>query len=70
MSRQAEYVLVPNRIFQDRQLSVLEALVAYLKEQGFSFHEIGQMLNRDERTIWTCHHRMKKKREIHGRAKR
>ena len=54
---------IPSDIFRDRSLSVLEIMVEYLKEQkGLSYHEIAQLLNRDDRTIWTVYNRVKKKR--------
>ena len=54
---------IPIKVLADRTLSVLEAIVEYLHEtRGLSFHEIAAMTNRDDRTIWTCHHRAKKKR--------
>ena len=44
------------------ELSILEATVAYLKDEyGLSYHEIGELLQRDERTIWTVYSRAKKK---------
>ncbi len=55
---------IPIHIFQDRTLSVLETIVEYLKEKlKLNYHEIGVLLNRDERTIWTCYHRAKEKRK-------
>ncbi|MBW2964235.1 hypothetical protein KY363_02140 [Candidatus Woesearchaeota archaeon] len=57
-------ILVPSTIFCDRSLSFLESLVEYLKDQlQLSYHEIGQLTNRDERNIWTLHHRVRIKRE-------
>jgi len=57
-------VLIPSNIFKDRNLAVLESLVEYLKDvRGFNFHEIGRLLNRDERNIWTVYSRSKKKRK-------
>ena len=57
--------LVPSRIFRDRELSPLESISEYLKEEkGLSYHEIAVLLKRDDRTIWTCYNRAKKKREI------
>ncbi len=54
---------VPSSIFRDRSLSVLEAIVEYLKDQQhLTFHEIAILLNRDDRTIWTVYTRGKKKR--------
>ncbi len=58
------FVRIPVSLFVDRSLSVLEVLAEYLKEDmHFTFHEIAVMTNRDDRTIWTCYHRAKKKRE-------
>ncbi len=55
---------IPLRIFSDRTLSVLEAIVEYLHEkENLSFHQIALLLNRDDRTVWTCHNRAKKKRK-------
>jgi len=56
---------IPTLIFRDRKLSVLEAMVEYLKdEKQLSYHEIAVLLNRDDRTIWTCYSRAKKKRKL------
>ncbi|MFC1741506.1 sigma factor-like helix-turn-helix DNA-binding protein [Nanoarchaeota archaeon] len=50
-------------IFIDRSLSPLESISEYLREvQGLSFHEIAVLMGRDDRTIWTCYSRAKKKR--------
>jgi len=54
----SSWVLIPTVIFRDRRLSVLEVLVKYLKEEkNLSYHMIAVLLNRDDRTIWTCYHR-------------
>ena len=53
---------IPLEILRDRTVSVLESIVEYLKNKGLSFHEIGLLLNRDERNIWTVYNRAKKKR--------
>ena len=54
----------PSSVFKDRSLSVLEALSEYLKDKKrLTYHEIAQLLNRDDRTIWTCYKRAKRKRE-------
>jgi hypothetical protein len=53
---------IPLNIFKKRTLSVLETLVKYLKEQyEMNYHDIGQALERNERTIWTVYQRGKKK---------
>ena len=53
---------VPSSIFQNRSYSVLETLAVYLKdEKGLRYAEIGRILARNERTLWTCYHRAKQK---------
>jgi hypothetical protein len=55
---------IPAEIFQDRNVAVLERLSEYLKDKfGLTYHEIAVLLNRDDRTIWTCYNRAKKKRK-------
>jgi hypothetical protein len=55
---------IPLRILQDRTVAVLEAIVEYLKEEkGLKYSQIGLLLNRDQRTIWTVYSRVKKKRK-------
>ena len=56
-------IVIPSSIFQDRELSVLEAMVEYFKEKkGMKYSEIARLLNRDDRTIWTSYKRAKEKR--------
>jgi hypothetical protein len=53
---------IPTSIFLDRTISVLEAITKYLKEEkNLTYHQIAVLLNRDDRTIWTCYNRAKKK---------
>jgi len=53
---------LPLEIFADRNLSVLESIVYYLKtEVGMSLHEISEKLERGKSTIWTVYDRAKKK---------
>ncbi|MAG50254.1 hypothetical protein CL621_01275 [archaeon] len=62
--KKEEYISIPSHVLKDRTLSVLEALVEYLKEkQNLTYHEISILINRDERNIWTVYSRAKKKRE-------
>lgn len=57
-------LLLPNTVFFDTKLAILEAVVEYLKDKkGLNYHEIGSLLNRDERNIWTIYSRVRKKRE-------
>ncbi|MEM4268387.1 MAG: sigma factor-like helix-turn-helix DNA-binding protein [Candidatus Woesearchaeota archaeon] len=60
MDRQIQ---IPVEIFKDRGVAVLESLVEYLKDTyGLSYAEIGRLLNRNERTVWTVYRRAKEKR--------
>ena len=57
-------IVIPSSIFQDRDLSVLEAIVEYFKEKKeLKYSEIARLLNRDDRTIWTSYQRAKEKRD-------
>lgn len=61
-------ILIPCKVLQDRNLSVLESIIEYLKEiKGLSYHEISLIINRDERNVWTVYSRAKTKR---GNAKK
>ena len=56
-------ITIPVSIIRNRELSVLENIVKYLKEElGMKYHEIAELLNRDDRTIWTTYHRVKEKK--------
>ncbi len=47
-------LLVPLSVFRERKLSILETLVTYLKQHfDLTYAEIAQLLQRDQRTIWT-----------------
>lgn len=55
---------IPVSILQDRNISVLENIVSYLKDTfGLTYHNIAVLLNRDDRTIWTVYQRAIKKRK-------
>jgi hypothetical protein len=54
--------VIPLSIFKNRSLAVLEVLVMYLKNRyELKFSQIGRILCRDHRTIWTVYNRAKKK---------
>ena len=58
-------IKVPVKIFADRNVSVLETISEYLKdEKQMTYHEIAKLTNRDDRTIWTCYNRAKGKRGL------
>jgi hypothetical protein len=57
-----EEVLIPVSIFKKEKLTPFEAMVKYLKEEkNLNYRQIGKLLNRDERNIWTVYNRSKKK---------
>ena len=53
---------VPVSSFSNRDFTIFESLVAWLKEQGLTNHEIAVRLHRDDRTIWSVYDRVKKKK--------
>lgn|SRR3989338_1538666 len=54
---------IPISILTDRKLSVLEAIVSYIKDNfNLRYSEIAILLNRDERNIWTVYNRYRKKK--------
>jgi len=60
LTENASKYFVPVSIFRNTPVSILEALVVYLKEHyGLSYHEIAVLVKRDDRTIWTVYHRAK-----------
>lgn len=70
-AKRKKSIPIPAYIFRDRSLSVLETLTEYLKEKkGLTYHEIAIMLNRDDRTIWTCYKRAKEKRAKEDKKKK
>ncbi|MFH1291530.1 MAG: hypothetical protein ABIH79_03210 [archaeon] len=48
-----EDIYIPITIFENRNLTILESLVFYLHEKNMKYSEIGKILNRDQRNIWT-----------------
>ena len=50
-------LFVPLHIFADRDASILEHLVAHLKQSGLTFAAIARLINKDQRTVWTAFHR-------------
>ncbi|MFH1400451.1 MAG: hypothetical protein ABIH41_02950 [Nanoarchaeota archaeon] len=55
-------VPIPTAVMTDRSLSIMESIVEHLMSKGYTYRELGILLNRDERTIWTVAHRAKQKR--------
>lgn len=62
LMKKEDEICIPASILSDRRLGPLEACVKYLKEERkLKYSEIGEMLNRDERTIWVTYNNAKKK---------
>lgn len=55
-------IMIPVSAFSDRSFSTLESVVRFIKDLGYSNHEVARMLRLDDRTIWTVYDRVKKKR--------
>ena len=51
-----EKILIPVSIFS-KKLTILESIVIYLKKQNLKYIEIAELLNRDQRNIWTIYSR-------------
>ena len=54
-------IVLPISIFENKYLTILESIIIYLKEKGFKFSEIAELLERDQRNIWTTYAKAKKK---------
>ncbi|MFH1409531.1 MAG: hypothetical protein ABIH34_06480 [Nanoarchaeota archaeon] len=60
--REGDEFFIPVKIFENRNLGPLEAICIFLKDTlRMSYRDIGKMLKRNERTIWTAYHQGKKK---------
>ncbi|MDO8528299.1 MAG: helix-turn-helix domain-containing protein, partial [Nanoarchaeota archaeon] len=54
-------VFMPVSIFKNKKLTILESIILHLKEKGMKYSEIAELLNRDQRNIWTIYSRAIKK---------
>ncbi|MBI1935262.1 hypothetical protein HYS31_02375 [Candidatus Woesearchaeota archaeon] len=57
-------ILIPASAIADRSFSTLESVVGFIKDIGYSNHEIAVMLRLDDSTIWATYDKVKKKRGI------
>ena len=63
-----ENISIPLSVVASRELSPLESITAYLKEEcQMRFCAIARAVNRDDRTVWTAYSRARKKRDDHGK---
>ena len=57
-------ILIPVSVFEAKELSALEVICKYLKEElEFSYNKIALLLNRNNRTIWTTYNNAVSKRK-------
>ena len=55
-------ILIPIHVLTNKKLSVLENITVHLKEERqLKLREIGKLLERSEKTIWTVYNRAKKR---------
>jgi surface protein len=54
---------IPIIIFENKELTIFESLILYLRDKGMKYSEIGVLLNRDQRNIWTVYSRIKNKND-------
>ena len=65
-SKHQHETLLPINIFKTDELSALEAIVKYLKEnKELTFHNIAVLLKRDDRTIWATYAKSRTKMIAH-----
>ena len=57
-------ITIPLEFLGERELSVLENLVSYLIDQGYSISKISKLVNRGYKTIYTVYSRARRK---HGK---
>jgi predicted DNA-binding protein (UPF0251 family) len=62
--KSAKEIRIPVSIFDNEELSILETICKYLKEElMLNFHKIALSLNRNDRTIWATYNNSLKKRK-------
>ena len=54
-------IKLPISIFENKELTILESLIVYLKEKEMKYSEIAEFLERNQRNIWTIYSRAIKK---------
>ena len=55
---------IPISVFDNNELSILESVCKYLKEDlNLSYHKIAVLINRNDRTVWASYNNSLKKRK-------
>jgi|TARA_B100002003_G_C14087261_1_gene523011 predicted double-glycine peptidase len=53
---------IPIQVLQNRKLGLLQSVTVYLKDKkNLTFHDIAELLKRDDRTIWSTYSKAKGK---------
>lgn len=55
-------IVIPVSAISNRSFSTLESVVGFIKDLSYTNHEVAEMLNLDDRTVWTVYDRVKRKR--------
>ena len=58
---QRSEINIPLYILKNKELTILESIIKYLKEKNLTYKGIADLLNRDQRNIWTIYSRIKNK---------
>ncbi len=54
-------IYIPLRLLQDRKHTIFEHIVLYFRDvKKMRYHDIAVLVHRNDRTIWTTYHRVKK----------
>jgi hypothetical protein len=62
LAAEIDCIHIPLKYLKSDKLSLLELVVIFLRDtRGLKYREIGAMLKRNERTVWTAYHRGKNK---------
>ena len=54
-------MILPVSIFKNRRLTVLESAIIYMKSKGLRYNEISNLINRNQKNVWTIYSRAIKK---------
>ena len=56
---------IPISVLHSSSLSLLETITEHLRDKyGLSYHDLGKLLSRNERTVWTTYRRAKQKHTL------
>ena len=58
---------LPLEAIKNKELTVLESVIVFLKEKGLKFSKIANLLGRDQRNIWTIYSKAKKNKAFKER---